>query len=109
MVCELCVTGTCARAHAACNMHQRTHHNHHLLFFLCLVPACTGGPRSILPQLQLGQKLLHVVEEWLRQERDGRRERQATQTANALAVEQPASVVPSRTPIMPNKHLAFFR
>lgn len=70
-----------------------------------------GGPRSILPELKPGQKLLHIVEEWLRRERDARRSKAAAGgggTGGQLA-ETPASVVPSRTPMMPNKHLAFFR
>lgn len=70
-----------------------------------------GGPRSILPALQPGQKLLHVVEGWLRQEREGRSQRQQREAAAAgpAAGESQTPVVPSRTPLMPNKHLAFFR
>uniref|UniRef100_A0A383WA31 ABC transporter domain-containing protein n=1 Tax=Tetradesmus obliquus TaxID=3088 RepID=A0A383WA31_TETOB len=72
-----------------------------------------GGPRSILPEMGPGKKLLHVVEEWLRKERDARRAKTAAAAAAAAScgAEQQmlASVVPSRTPLMPNKHLAFFR
>lgn len=73
-----------------------------------------GGPRSILPPLQPGQKLLHLVEGWLRQERDVRAQKQqqeaAARAASGQQQQQPlTSVVPSRTPLMPNKHLAFFR
>lgn len=74
--------------------------------------ACAaGGPRSILPALQPGQKLLHVVEGWLRQEREGRSQRQQQEAAAAgsVAGQSQTPVVPSRTPLMPNKHLAFFR
>jgi CCR4-NOT complex subunit CAF16 len=87
-----------------------------------VTPTLAGGPRSILPALQPGQKLLHIVEEWLRRERDARhsKQQQAATAASGSARQQPpqqqqpaqetaASVVPSRTPFMPNKHLAFFR
>jgi CCR4-NOT complex subunit CAF16 len=77
----------------------------------CFIPS-PGGPRSILPPLQRGQKLLHIVEGWLRQERDQRLQKQqqeATARAASGQPQQQASVVPSRTPMMPNKHLAFFR
>jgi CCR4-NOT complex subunit CAF16 len=60
-----------------------------------------------------GRKLLHVVEEWLRKERDERRAKAAKAAAAAASCgaeqQQLAPVVPSRTPLMPNKHLAFFR
>jgi CCR4-NOT complex subunit CAF16 len=60
-----------------------------------------------------GRKLLHVVEEWLRKERDERRAKAAKAAAAAASCgaeqQQQATVVPSRTPLMPNKHLAFFR
>jgi len=68
-----------------------------------------GGPRSLLPELnEPGKKLLHVVEAWLRKERD---ERQAAEAAAGAkpADSGAASVVPTRTPHMPSKHLAFFR
>ena len=67
----------------------------------------------MLPALQPGQKLLHLVEGWLRQERDARAQQQQQEAAARAASgqqQQPGtSVVPSRTPLMPNKHLAFFR
>lgn len=75
-------------------------------------PSLSGGPASILPPLQPGQKLLHIVEGWLRQERDARVQKQQQEAAARAASgqQQPStSVVPSRTPMMPNKHLAFFR
>jgi CCR4-NOT complex subunit CAF16 len=57
-----------------------------------------------------GKKLLHVVEEWLRKERDERRAKTAAAAScGAEQQQQLAPVVPSRTPLMPNKHLAFFR
>eukprot|EP00879_Flechtneria_rotunda_P021979 GHRR01023179.1.p1 GENE.GHRR01023179.1~~GHRR01023179.1.p1 ORF type:complete len:187 (+),score=75.51 GHRR01023179.1:1094-1654(+) len=66
-----------------------------------------GGPRSLLPQLGKGQKLLHIIEEWLRKERHQRRKQQKEAAAQPTTA---APVVPSRTPLMvPNKHLAFFR
>jgi CCR4-NOT complex subunit CAF16 len=55
---------------------------------------------------------LHIVEGWLRLERDQRLQKQQQEAAARAASGQPqqqTSVVPSRTPMMPNKHLAFFR
>jgi len=81
---------------------------------LCAAAACLcpGGPRSILPDLQPGEKLLHLVEGWLRKEREGRAQKQQQEAAARAAAgqQQPqTAVMPSRTPLMPNKHLAFFR
>lgn len=83
-------------------------------FSLLLNPSLSlsGGPRSILPPLQPGQKLLHVVEGWLRKERDTREQKQQEQAAARAASgqqQEQTPVVPTRTPMMPNKHLAFFR
>ena len=61
-------------------------------------PAAAGPPR----------KLLHVVEAWLRVEKDGR-QALARVGCSAAAARDTTSVQPSRTPLMPNKHLAFFR
>lgn len=82
----------------------------YLLTSFALVHYNAGGPRSILPVMGPGKKLLHVVEDWLRKERDARRAKTAAAAASCGAEQQMlASVVPSRTPLMPNKHLAFFR
>lgn len=54
--------------------------------------------------LSAGQKLLDVVEVWLRSNAEARRARLA---ANPTSSDTP--VQPSRTPFMPSKHLAFFR
>lgn len=80
---------------------------------LCCTLRRAGGPRSLLPELGGDRKLLHVVEGWLRRERDARRARQAAAggvSGGSGDVARGATpVVPSRTPLMPNKHLAFFR
>ena len=67
----------------------------------------TAGPRSMLSGLQPGKKLLHLVEEWLRQEKDQRQE--AAAAAGGQPDSSQTAVAPNRTPIMPSKHLAFFR
>lgn len=53
------------------------------------------------------RKLLHVVEHWLRVERDAALE---DKKKNGVAGNSPAveSIKPQRTPIMPSKHLAYF-
>ena len=57
-----------------------------------------GGPASSIKELQSGTKLLHVVEAWLRAEKENRQE--------AARKEAP----PKRTaPLMPSKHMAFYR
>lgn len=53
------------------------------------------------------RKLLHVVEDWLRSERDARHARAAA--AGTTAADLETAVKPQRTPFMPSKHLAFFR
>lgn len=59
-------------------------------------------------------KMLHVVEGWLRAERDARRvkeekEAAAKGTGASGGTQADAPVQPTRTPLMPSKHLAFFR
>ncbi|GLC35441.1 hypothetical protein PLESTB_000206800 [Pleodorina starrii] len=56
-----------------------------------------------------GKKLLHVVEEWLRLERDARLARAAAAAAAGQTSSTETAVRPQRTPYMPSKHLAFFR
>ncbi|KAG2497099.1 hypothetical protein HYH03_004690 [Edaphochlamys debaryana] len=62
--------------------------------------ATAGGPPK---------KLLHVVEEWLRTEKETRLDKQAADKAAGLGPSEETSVKPQRTPFMPSKHLAFFR
>jgi CCR4-NOT complex subunit CAF16 len=58
----------------------------------------------------LGQaKLLHVVERWLRRERDARHAKAAQEGPADGAAGAGGAVAPARTPYMPSKHLAFFR
>jgi hypothetical protein len=61
------------------------------------------GTSDQFPELGKGKKLLHVVEAWLRVEKEAR------QAAEAAAPPKVESVQPTRTPYMPSKHLAFFR
>ncbi|EFJ50121.1 hypothetical protein VOLCADRAFT_80390 [Volvox carteri f. nagariensis] len=56
-----------------------------------------------------GMKLLHVVENWLRAERDARMARAAAGAAEGQTASAETAVRPQRTPYMPSKHLAFFR
>ena len=55
-----------------------------------------GGPLEQIIDLKTNQKLLHVVEKWLRHEKENR---------DTLR-RQPNK---SNTPIMPSKHMAFYR
>jgi len=71
-------------------------------------PCGAGGPRSTLPELARSKKMLHVVEEWLRRERQERQLQQAA-TKATVVTEQEATIRPNRTPDMPLKHLMFFR
>lgn len=64
----------------------------------------TGGPVVAIPELQQGSKLLHVVERWLRVEKQERLRRAREQpTAEQAAAPKP------KHPLMPSKHMAFFR
>lgn len=53
--------------------------------------------------MSVAVQLLHVVEGWLREEKRKRRE------AAAAAGAQQAQQQKRRTPLMPSKHMAFFR
>ncbi|PNH03149.1 ABC transporter I family member 19 [Tetrabaena socialis] len=69
-----------------------------------------GGAGAAAAAAGGGKKLLHVVEEWLRVEREGRLARKAAAEAAGVApVSTETAVRPQRTPYMPSKHLAFFR
>lgn len=67
-----------------------------------------GGPVAGVPELQQGRKLLHVVERWLRMEKEERLQRQRQQQGQG---QQPAAAAPPRQQrtLMPSKHMAFFR
>jgi hypothetical protein len=69
-----------------------------------------GGPVDSIPELVVAKQkgggswsLLKVVETWLREELEARRGKK-----KAVSTEE-EPVRPSRTPIMSNKHLAYFR
>lgn len=70
-----------------------------------------GGPVDSIPELVTAKEasggswsLLKVVEAWLREELEARLGKK-----KAVTTEQAEPVRPSRTPIMSNKHLAYFR
>lgn len=62
----------------------------------------TGGPVSSMPDLGGDEKLLHIVENWLRHERDTRQARQDAKKPEAKAKAPSAFAATSR-------HMAFFR
>lgn len=68
--------------------------------------ASSGGPVAEVGELGHGKKLLHVVEAWLREERDTQR-LEALQDP-AAKQRRPGAVAASK-PVMPSKHMAFFR
>ncbi len=64
-----------------------------------------GGPVESIPEMQAaaaGKKLLHIVEGWLREEK--RKRREAAAAAGPQQAQQQR-----RSPLMPSKHMAFFR
>lgn len=75
-----------------------------------------GGPKDSIaefaalqqpaPGTAAKRKVLHVVEDWLRAEKVAR---EAREEAAGVSVQMDAPIKPQRTPIMPSKHLAFFR
>jgi CCR4-NOT complex subunit CAF16 len=65
--------------------------------------APAGGAVGGIPELQTGGKLLHVVEGWLREEKEARLRRRAEEAAAPPPPPKP------RAPLMPSKHMAFFR
>jgi hypothetical protein len=65
---------------------------------------------SGIPELGEGTKLLHVVEGWLRHEKDERRRRVREAAAGEQAAAAAAAVQPRAShPYMPSKHMAFYR
>lgn len=75
----------------------------HLQFNLIL---CSGGAVTDISGLTKGRKLLKVVENWLRNERAVQRKQLE---ANPQAKSCRAGAKSSIGPIMPSKHLAFYR
>lgn len=65
----------------------------------CMV---TGGPVKNVPELNVeGKKLLHVVEKWLRKEKENRK----MNGTKGVEEEQQKRTIP----LMPSKHMAFYR
>jgi CCR4-NOT complex subunit CAF16 len=62
-----------------------------------------GGKVNEIEELHQGNKLLNVVEKWLRQEKATRKEREKL-NGGAVPMEQKRKI-----PIMPSKHMAFYR
>ncbi len=76
-------------------------------------PIFAEGQTERIPELAQakasGTKMLHVVEGWLGGELQARRAKAAKRELEHGPASLEASVVPNRTPLMPSKHLAFFR
>ena len=66
-----------------------------------------GGPANDVPELQQGKKLLRVVEKWLRTDLEATRKEEAADPS--LLAKRPGAVLPRTAPVMPTKHMMFFR
>ena len=66
----------------------------------------TGGPSAEVMKGHEGQKLLRVVERWLRDERDRQKQEEV---ADPGAKYRRAGAISEKKPIMPSKHMAFYR
>jgi CCR4-NOT complex subunit CAF16 len=66
-----------------------------------------GGLTSEVPELQQGRKLLRVVERWLRSDLEISRQQEAADPS--LRAKRPGALIPRTTPLMPTKHMMFFR
>lgn len=62
----------------------------------------TGGPAASIVELNQGRKLLHVVEVWLRAEKEKRRQAEKENGGKTVAPKR-------QIPLMPSKHMAFYR
>lgn len=62
----------------------------------------TGGTVASISELNQGRKLLHVVEAWLRAEKEKRRQAEKENGGKAAAPKR-------QIPLMPSKHMAFYR
>ena len=60
-----------------------------------------------MPELQQSRKLLRVVEKWLRADLVTSRQQEAADPS--LRAKRPGAVIPRTTPLMPTKHMMFFR
>lgn len=60
-----------------------------------------------MPELQQGKKLLKVVEKWLRSDLETSRQEEAADPT--LRAKRPGAAIPRTTPLMPTKHMMFFR
>ena len=67
----------------------------------------TGGAVEDVVELNQGRKLLHVVEGWLRNEKEERRKMEVENGGGKIAAA--AAVQKRNIPMMPSKHMAFFR
>lgn len=65
-----------------------------------------GGEAAGIPELQQGKKLLNVVEHWLREDKE--RQQQEDVRDPSAKLRRPGAVAQTN-PIMPSKHMAFFR
>jgi CCR4-NOT complex subunit CAF16 len=65
----------------------------------------TGGPVEGISELHKGHKLLHVIERWLRAEKERRRVAGKGDGGDSAAAAQ----AKRKIPLMPSKHMAFYR
>ena len=63
----------------------------------------TGGAVADVPEMNQGKKLLHVVEAWLKNEKE-KRKKEEKENGGKPVVQQKRQI-----PLMPSKHMAFFR
>ena len=68
---------------------------------------CAGAPASEVPELHQGNKLLKVVEKWLRSDLETSKKEEAADPA--LRAKRPGAAIPQTAPLMPTKHMMFFR
>ena len=66
-----------------------------------------GAPAGEVAELQQGRKLLRVVERWLRSDLEASRREEAADPS--LRGKRPGAMIPRTTPLMPTKHMMFFR
>lgn len=70
--------------------------------------SASGAPAAEVPELQQGKKLLKVVEGWLRAERAAAKELEAADPS--AQQRRPGAPLPqSSGPLMPTKHMMFFK
>ena len=72
-------------------------------------PNVTGGLSKEIGDLMEGKKLLRVVERWLRDERERQKQEELENPGAKLRRAGAVKIAKQSEPIMPSKHMAFFR